>query len=332
MSKNGLTLVTGGAGFIGSNIVAALSERGAAVVVCDRLRHGEKWRNLAKHELVDVVAPEALSEWLDARGSAVGTVIHMGAISSTTETDADLIIEVNFRLSDRLWRWCAREGARFVYASSAATYGGGEQGFDDDGSVEALARLRPLNAYGWSKQLFDRRVARAVADGEPTPPQWVGLKFFNVYGPNEYHKGGMRSVVAQKFPLAASGQPVTLFKSYNSDYPDGGQRRDFVWVGDCVEAVLWLLDHPEVKGIFNLGSAEERSFEDLAKALCAALGTTPRISYIDMPEAIRDKYQYFTRATMSKLRGVGYDRPFTSLEDGVGRYVRDFLTQPDPYR
>jgi ADP-L-glycero-D-manno-heptose 6-epimerase len=219
-----------------------------------------------------------------------------------------------------------------MYASSAATYGGGELGFDDDGSVEALARLRPLNTYGWSKQLFDRRVARSVANGEATPRQWIGLKFFNVYGPNEYHKGSMQSVVAQKFPPAASGLPVTLFKSHDSDYPDGGQRRDFVWVGDCVDVVTWLLDHPDVTGIFNLGTGEDRSFEDLANALCAAVGVTPQISFIDMPEAIRPRYQYFTRAQMSRLRKAGYDRPFSSLEDGVGSYVREFLMQPDRYR
>jgi ADP-L-glycero-D-manno-heptose 6-epimerase len=332
MAQGEITLVTGGAGFIGSNIVAALCERGEAVVVCDRLRTGDKWRNLAKRELADVVAPEFLSGWLAARGSEVSTVIHMGAISSTTETDADLIIDVNFRLSDMLWRWCSLENARFIYASSAATYGDGGQGFDDDGSSEALARLRPLNTYGWSKLLFDRKVTRSVSAGEAAPPQWVGLKFFNVYGPNEYHKGGMQSVVAQKYPLAADGRPVTLFKSHHPDYPDGGQRRDFIWVDDCVDVVMWLLDHPEVSGIFNLGTGVDRSFDDLAIALCEGVGVSPRIHYIDMPEAIRPKYQYFTRAEMGRLRQVGYDRPFTSLEEGVGSYVREYLMKPDPYR
>ncbi len=325
-------MVTGGAGFIGSNIVAALCERGDSVVVCDRLRQGEKWRNLAKRELEDVVAPENLLRWLDDHGGVLDGVVHMGAISSTTETDADLIVEVNFRLSLDLWRWCSSTGTSLIYASSAATYGDGTQGFDDDSSPEALARLRPLNAYGWSKHLFDRRVIGSIERGCPSPPQWVGLKFFNVYGPNEYHKGTMRSVVAQKYPAAAEGRPVTLFCSDHPDYPDGGQRRDFVYVDDCVDVVLWLLDRPEVSGIFNLGTGEARTFEDLARALCAAVGSEPSIEFIEMPPAIRDRYQYFTQARMDRLREAGYQRPFTSLEEGVRAYVQGFLAQPDPYR
>jgi ADP-L-glycero-D-manno-heptose 6-epimerase len=327
-----MKLVTGGAGFIGSNIAAALCDRGEAVAICDRLRSQEKWRNIAKRDLVDIVAPEGLQNWLNVHGTAVDAVIHMGAISSTVERDADLITEVNFRLSLFLWRWCAAHGVTLIYASSAATYGDGSQGFDDDPSREALSRLRPLNAYGWSKLLFDRRVVRAVEEGEPVPPQWVGLKFFNVYGPNEYHKGDMKSVVAQKLPLAVADQPVTLFKSYHPDIPDGGQRRDFVFVGDCVDLVLWLLDNPEVSGIFNLGTGIDRSFGALAGAIFAALGKQPRISFIEMPEEIRGRYQYFTRARMDRLRAVGFDRPFTALEDGVRTYVQDYLLKPDPYR
>jgi ADP-L-glycero-D-manno-heptose 6-epimerase len=290
----GLILVTGGAGFIGSNITAALSERGVPVAVCDRFRNASKWRNLSKLELRDVVAPEALTAWLDAHVERVEAIVHMGAISSTTESDVDLIVEVNFRLSRMLWSWCASHGKRLMYASSAATYGAGEHGFDDDASPEALAKLRPLNAYGWSKHLFDRWVARELADGAARPPQWVGLKFFNVYGPNEYHKGGMQSVVAQKYPLAANGEPLTLFRSHRSDVPDGGQKRDFVYVRDCVDVALWLLDHPDVNGLFNLGTGQARSFEDLARAMFAALGRPADLSYVDMPTAIRPNYQYFT--------------------------------------
>jgi len=332
MTDSKLVLVTGGAGFIGSNIVAGLCDRGVPVAVCDRLRRGDKWRNLAKRELVDLVAPESIHEWLSANRDGLDAIVHMGAISSTTETDADLIADVNFRLSNRLFRWCAHHGVRFIYASSAATYGDGSNGFDDDATPEALARLRPLNAYGWSKHLVDRRVIRAVTTGEPAPPQWVGLKFFNVYGPNEYHKGAMRSVVAQKLPLAVANQEITLFKSLSPDYPDGGQRRDFVYVDDCVDVVLWLLDNVGVNGLFNLGTGGDRSFDDLATALCTALRKPARISYVDMPEAIREKYQYFTRAEMSRLRQAGYDRPFTPLEEGIERYVQRYLMQPDPYR
>jgi ADP-L-glycero-D-manno-heptose 6-epimerase len=327
-----MILVTGGAGFIGSNVVAALAERGVPLAVCDRLRGADKWRNLAKVAVRELIAPEALAGWLAAQAAQVQAVIHLGAITSTTETDVDLITEVNIRLSQSLWRWCAASGRRFIWASSAATYGDGVQGFDDDGSTRALARLRPLNPYGWSKQLFDRWVAQSVEEGAARPPQWVGLKFFNVYGPNEYHKGGMRSVVAQKYALAADGRAVTLFRSYRSGVPDGGQRRDFVYVRDCVEVILWLLEHPQVSGLFNLGSGEARSFEELARALCAALGRSAQIEYVEMPAAVRAHYQYFTQARMERLRSAGYTAAFTSLEDGVRDYVQRYLSQPDPYR
>jgi ADP-L-glycero-D-manno-heptose 6-epimerase len=278
------------------------------------------------------VAPDLLTPWLDAHADQVEAVVHMGAISSTTESDVDLIMEVNFRLSQLLWRWCAAHGKRLVYASSAATYGAGEHGFDDDGSLEALSKLRPLNAYGWSKHLFDRWVARELAEGRPRPPQWVGLKFFNVYGPNEYHKGGMQSVVAQKYPLASAGETLTLFRSHRSDVPDGGQKRDFVYVRDCVDVVLWLLSHPDVNGLFNLGTGQARSFDDLARAVFSALGRPAQVTYIDMPSVIRPNYQYFTEASMQRLKDAGYSKPFTSLADGVRDYVGRYLSQPDRYR
>jgi ADP-L-glycero-D-manno-heptose 6-epimerase len=324
-----MIVVTGGAGFIGSNIVAALAARDERIAVCDRLRQADKWRNLNRVALCAVIPPEALLEWLPTHAAHIEAVVHLGAISSTTERDVDLIVEVNFRLSQALWRWCARAGKRLIYASSAATYGAGEQGFDDD--PRRLPLLRPLNAYGWSKQLFDRWVALTLATGEPSPPQWVGLKFFNVYGPNEYHKGTMRSVIAQKYPLAAAGQAVTLFKSHRDDVPDGGQKRDFIYVRDCVEVVQWLLDHRGVNGLYNLGTGRARSFADLAQALFAALQRPAHIEYIDTPPAVRAHYQYFTEARMERLREVGYTRPFTSLEDGVADYVQRYLAQPDPY-
>ena len=327
-----MILVTGGAGFIGSNIAAALVETGLPVAICDRFRNGNKWRNVSKLELRDAVAPEQLAPWLDAHVGQIEAVVHMGAISSTTESDVDLIMEVNFRLSQLLWRWCAVHGKRLVYASSAATYGAGEHGFDDDGSLEGLSKLRPLNAYGWSKHLFDRWVARELADGAARPPQWVGLKFFNVYGPNEYHKVGMQSVVAQKYPLASAGEALTLFRSHRSDVPDGGQKRDFVYVRDCVDVVLWLLSRPDVNGLFNLGTGQARSFEDLARAVFSSLGRPANVTYIDMPSAIRPNYQYFTEASMQRLRDAGYSRPFTSLADGVRDYVGRYLSQPDRYR
>jgi ADP-L-glycero-D-manno-heptose 6-epimerase len=328
-----MIVITGGAGFIGSNLAAALQARQADdIVICDWLEHGDKWRNIAKRELAAIVPPERLFDFLTRNAKAVETIFHLGAISSTTETDGDLLARTNFMLSLDLWQWCAAHDARLIYASSAATYGDGQAGFDDEFSVEALARLQPLNGYGWSKHVFDRRVARIIAEGGPRPRQWAGLKFFNVYGPNEYHKGGQQSVPVQIYPKAKADQPAILFKSHNPNYPDGGQMRDFVWIDDCTDVMLWLHDHPEASGLFNMGTGQARSFADLAKAVFTALGKAPNIQYVETPEAIRAKYQYFTEAKMTRLRDAGYSKPFTSLEDGITRYVRDFLDTSDPYR
>ena len=328
-----MIIVTGGAGFIGSNLLAGLEERGRhELVICDRLGHGEKWRNIAKREIARFLHPDELLPFIDANTNGIEMIFHLGAISSTTEPDADLIVTENFKLSLAIWERCARAGIRLVYASSAATYGDGSAGFDDDASIEALAKLRPLNAYGWSKHVFDRRVARIIASGGAVPPQWAGLKFFNVYGPNEGHKTGMMSVAAQVYPKAAAGETATLFRSHHPDYADGGQLRDFVWVGDCVDVMLWLLDQPHVSGLYNLGSGKARSFLDLASAVYRAAGREPAIRYVDTPVEIREKYQYFTEATMSRLQSAGYNQPMTELEDGITAYVRDFLAMPDSYR
>lgn len=329
-----IIFVTGGAGFIGSNIVARLAEdRSLDVVVCDRLREADlgKWRNLSKHAIGDFVAPGDMFDWLEKRWRDVEAVVHMGAISSTMETDADQIIQTNFGLSRDLYRWCADRQRRFVYASSAATYGNGAQGFEDQDDFESLAALRPLNAYGWSKALFDVFAARQAAR-EYAPPQWAGLKFFNVYGPNEGHKGPMRSVATQIWPSVRDGQSVQLFKSYREGVPDGGQKRDFVYVRDVADVVAWLLASPEVNGVFNLGSGKARTFEDLARAVFAAAGKPPQIDYIPMPATLRDRYQYFTEARMQRLAEAGYSGGFTTLEAGIEDYVRGFLATDDPYR
>lgn len=327
-----MIVVTGGAGFIGSNIVAALDERQVEVVVCDHLGQDDKWQNLAKRELADFWQPTQLLERLETNSDQIEAIVHLGAVSSTTERDGDLTVDSNFALSLVLWNWCAAREVRLIYASSAATYGDGSQGFTDDFSPAALSRLRPLNLYGWSKHLFDRRVARLIADDALCPPQWAGLKFFNVYGPNEYHKGSMKSVVAHLYPKLSAGEPARLFKSYHPDYADGGQLRDFVYVRDCVDVMLWLLDNPRVNGLFNVGSGKARSFADLARATMSALELPHRIEYIEMPEALRDKYQYFTLANLANLRGAGYDRPMTGLEEGIRDYVRGYLAASDPYR
>jgi ADP-L-glycero-D-manno-heptose 6-epimerase len=326
-----MILVTGGAGFIGSNIVAALTGREESVVVCDRLGRDQRWRNLAKRELEDLLTPEELPEWLRRHRGAVKAIVHMGAISSTSETDVDAIVQNNVRLTLDLLDWCAAEPTRLIYASSAATYGDGAGGFDDDSSCEALARLRPLNAYGWSKHLVDRRVARLAARGQALPPQWVGLKFFNVYGPNEYHKGSMQSVIAKNYASIVSGRPLGLFRSGRPDYPDGGQKRDFVYVKDCVDVVLWLLDQPQVSGLFNLGTGQARSWLDLAHALFDAAGVPRSIEFLELAASLKDHYQYFTEARMGRLRQAGYTRPFTSLEQGIANYVQQYLATPDPF-
>ena len=329
-----IIFITGGAGFIGSNLAARLSQdHSLDVVVCDRLREaqGGKWRNLAKHPIGDFVSPEEMWDWLEKRWRDIELVVHMAAISSTTEPDADKIIKTNFGLSRDLFRWCADHQRRFIYASSAASYGDGDLGFDDAQEWESLAALRPLNPYGWSKALFDVFAVRQAARGY-APPQWVGLKFFNVYGPNENHKGVMRSVAAQMWPDVAAGRTVKLFRSYHPDYAHGGQMRDFVYVRDVADVVAWLAEHDSVNGLFNLGSGEARSFSDLALAVFKAAGKDPQIDYISMPEAIRDKYQYFTQARMRRLQEAGYTAPMTSLEAGVADYVGHYLSKSDSYR
>ena len=326
LSGDDLVLLTGGAGFIGSHIVRELAAAGLRVVVSDLLRAGEKWRNIATAQLHDIVRPDGLPDWLVRSGDKLAAIVHMAAISSTTETDADRFVANNIRLTLDLWEWSAANGTPFIYASSAATYGDGSAGFSDDQSPDALAALRPLNAYGWSKHVIDRRVIADVVRGRPTPPQWAGLKFFNVYGPNEGHKGEMRSVVSKIYPVVKAGGTVRLFRSHHPRYKDGGQLRDFIYVKDCVAAVGWLLQNPSVSGLFNVGTGTARSFLDLVNAVGQAVGRRPEVSFVDTPAELRDKYQYFTQADMSKLRAAGFSQPFHSLEDGV----RDYLQTSPP--
>jgi ADP-L-glycero-D-manno-heptose 6-epimerase len=325
-------LVTGGAGFIGSNVVASLNEAGHSdIVVGDWVGHDDaKWRNLAKHQVADLVPPGELVNWLDGR--KLDAIIHMGAISDTTATDGDLVMENNFRLSLRLLDWCTASRTPFIYASSAATYGDGSEGFEDDWSPEGLRKLRPMNLYGWSKHLFDLAVVERYVKKEKLPPHWVGLKFFNVYGPNEYHKGHMASVLARVFDEAKAGKPVRLFKSYRDGIDDGDQRRDFIYVDDAISVLRWLLDATSVSGIFNVGTGKAESFRDMIGAMFKALGRPPNIDYIEMPETIRGQYQYFTQSSVANLRRAGYNAGFTPLESAVGQYVTGYLDRADQYR
>ncbi len=324
-------LVTGGAGFIGSNLVARLNEAGHGdVAVCDFLGAEGKWRNLQKRRLADFVAPADLPRWLSGR--KLDAIFHMGAISETTATDGDLVIDTNFRLPLMLLDWCAASHTPLIYASSAATYGDGEAGFADDNSLEALATLKPMNLYGWSKHQFDLAVIERLRSGASLPPQWAGLKFFNVFGPNEYHKGEMMSLVAKRFADAKAGAPVRLFKSHREGIADGEQRRDFVYVDDTIAVMMWLLEHPRVSGIFNVGTGVAASFKEMITALFSALGRAPAIEYVDMPPAIRSSYQYFTKASVDHLRQAGYAKPFTPIDAAVKTYVTRYLDREDRYR
>jgi ADP-L-glycero-D-manno-heptose 6-epimerase len=318
-------LITGAAGFIGSNIAQALNLSGARIVVCDRFRAGKKWKNLEGVLIADYVAPDEVVDCVKAENRNIDGIIHMGAISATTETDVDKIILNNFKLSSDLWQCATKHQIPFIYASSAATYGDGSNGFDDDETASSLANLKPLNPYGWSKLLFDRRVIAERNAGYPTPPQWAGLKFFNVYGPNESHKGDMRSVINKIYPQVKNDKIISLFKSHRADYVDGGQLRDFVYVRDCVKIVLWLLKNKTVSGIFNVGTGEPRSFVDLVNGVAKALNKQAKIEFIDMPEQIRDSYQYYTKANISKLRHARYQENFYSLENGITDYIHSEL-------
>lgn len=326
-----MIVITGAAGFIGSNFVAELNERGRSdIAICDSLESGDKWRNLARAAFIDWVPPAALTEWLRTRRD-IDAVIHMGAISATTATDGDAVMNTNFRFSRELLDYCTEAQVPLLYASSAAVYGAGEHGFDDSIAPARIMRLRPLNLYGWSKRQFDYVVADRIARGVALPPACIGLRFFNVFGPNEYHKGDMMSIVAKIAAPIARGERITLFKSHRDGIADGDQRRDFIYVKDAVQVSLALLDGGR-SGIFNIGTGAARSFRELAEATFRAFGRTPAIDYVDMPELIRDKYQYFTEATLDRLRQAGIRYTFQSLEDTVADYVGAHLGKEDRYR
>jgi ADP-L-glycero-D-manno-heptose 6-epimerase len=310
--------VTGGAGFIGRNTVAALNDRGLTdILLVDLLGTNDKWQTLVGLQFDDIIPPQAFLDRLDdpELASAVTTIIHLGACSSTTETDADYLLANNYRYTRALCEWAQTHDVRLIYASSAATYGGGELGFSDDD--ETTPNLRPLNMYGYSKQLVDLWGLRTGA-----LDRVAGLKFFNVFGPHEQHKADMRSVVSKAYEEIGRTGRLSLFRSCRSEYADGQQQRDFIYVRDAVDVILFLIDDPTVTGLFNCGSGLARTWVDLAHAVFAAMELPPAIDYVDMPDGLREKYQYRTEAPMSKLRSAGYDRPFHPLEEGVSEYVK----------
>ncbi len=325
-------LVTGGGGFIGSNLVAELIKRGSHyIVVCDEFGIGDKWRNLSKHPVHEIVPPSELFDWLEKNKNNLEIIYHLGSVSSTMDDRVDILLKNNFSLSLKLWQWCNEHSTRIIYASAAATYGSGENGFNDSMDIFYLRSLNPLSGYGWSKHLFDVHVANAAHNSQISTPQWVGLKFFNAYGPNEYHKDSQRSVISQIAPHAIEHSSIKLFRSYNSKYPDGGQKRDMIYIKDISRVMLWLLDNPQVSGLFNIGSGKASSFNEMAKAIFMALGHDARITYIDMPTNLVKKYQYFTEAKIDKLHAAGYTTPFMSLQDGVKDYVQNYLLKEDQY-
>ncbi len=318
-------IVTGGAGFIGSAFVWKLNSVGIDnIIIVDRLGTSDKWGNLVNRRFVDYFHKDDFLEMVcenrvpfNVRG-----IVHMGACSSTTERDADYLMENNYRYSRKLAEWAVEKGIRFIYASSAATYGDGAKGFSDDDTVTET--LRPINMYGYSKQVFDLWVLR-----NRLQHTFAGIKFFNVFGPNEYHKGDMKSVVYKACQQINETGKVKLFKSYEPEYKDGEQMRDFIYVKDCVDALWWLLENRDVNGIFNLGTGGARSWNDLVNAVFSAMSRDPQIDYIEMPEAIRDQYQYFTEAKMDKLNSAGCPLSFRSLEDAVHDYVVNYLEKGD---
>ena len=321
-----MIIVTGGAGFIGSALIAALNKRQITdILVVDELGTDRKWKNLRNLSFTDYVEKDDFLEMVieDKLDSSIDAVFHLGACSDTTETNASYLIKNNYEYSKLLAQWATADNIRFIYASSAATYGDGSAGFSDD--QEKIEILRPLNMYGYSKHLFDLWARRTGL-----LKKIVGLKYFNVFGPNEYHKADMRSFCIKAFEQITSTGKVRLFKSYKPEYADGEQLRDFIYVKDAVDMTLFFYDEPQLSGLFNIGTGKARTWNDLVKAVFAAMGKEPNIEYIEMPESIRNQYQYFTEADITKLQKAGYKKEITSLEDAIKDYVQSYL-QTDEY-
>ena len=326
-----MIVITGGAGMIGSIIAWHLNTKLGRddLVIADHITHEAQWQNLVHRQYVEYLDKDQLFDFLEGN-EEVDAVIHMGAISATTERDFNKLVEANIHYSQDLWSWCAENEVPFFYASSAATYGDGSAGYDDAN----IDNLRPLNAYGYSKHFFDQWALKQTP--ENSPPAWAGFKFFNVYGPNEYHKERMASVAFHTFNQFSETGTMKLFKGTKAGIKDGEQLRDFVYVKDAASVVAYFLsatmsNKPASNGIYNIGTGQARSFKDLSENVIANMGNPPHITYVDMPEDLQGKYQYFTQANMDKLHAAGYKAPMTSLEDGIKDYVQNYLMQADAY-
>lgn len=325
-------VVTGATGFIGSNLLAELEKRGyEQIVAVDWFGKEGKWKNVAKRSKVYYLAPESLTEYIDENHDSIDCLIHLGAISSTTETDGDVIVSTNYRLSVDLFEICYRWSISFIYASSAATYGNGEFGYIDNSSLEFLANLRPMNLYGWSKNQTDIYITRKEGFNQDGI-QIVGLRFFNVYGPNEYHKGSQKSIIEPFMNQLLTEGAIHLFKSNVEDLENGNQARDFIYVDDCVDVIIWFIKHKSVSGLFNVGTGEATTYNQIAQYISEAIERPCNVEYISMPENLLSQYQNFTCADLTKLRNIGYTKEMISAKDGIRDYIQNFLTKQDKYK
>lgn len=326
-------VITGGAGFLGSNLAAGIEERNMGeITIIDRFENDNRWKNIAKRSIRDIVFPENMMEYLDKNANNIEGLIHISFTGFSEEKDVDQLIEERINTTWKLWEWCAEHRVPFVYDSTAGVYGDGSLGFVDDDSASGLSKLSPLSPAAWTKLFVDRKIVNTINAGEAVPPQWIGFRCFNLYGPNEYHSTRHRSVVPGIYNAAKSNRLFPLFKSANPSFKNGEQMRDFIYVDDAVDIVLWLIQHPEISGIFNIGTGHARTYLDVLKAVYEALGEKPEWDFIELPADVKEKYQYFTQADVQKLRSVGYTKPFTTIEEGVTKYVKEYLDTEDQYR